>query len=185
MGEEAISGDAAVGASLIALARIVSALAAYDPPMLRVAVPGGDDLALEHLLLDMNGTLTDRGGLIDGVAERMARVREVLAVHLLTADTFGTAGEVAAGLGVEWRRVEQGADKRRFLEALGHDRCVAVGNGANDVPMLRAAALGIALLGPEGTSADALGAADVVCRSVLEALDLLGDPAALTATLRP
>jgi soluble P-type ATPase len=91
----------------------------------------------------------------------------------------------AAGLGVELERVERGADKRRVLDALGPVRCVAIGNGANDGPMLRAAALGIALLGPEGTSAAALGAADVVCRSVLEALDLVGDPAALTATLRP
>jgi P-type E1-E2 ATPase len=153
--------------------------------MLRVPVPGGDDLALEHLLLDMNGTLTDRGALIDGVAERIAAVREALAVRLLTADTFGTAGEVAAGLGVAFERVERGADKGRVLDALGPGRCVAIGNGANDAPMLRAAALGIALLGPEGASAAALGAADVVCRSVLEALDLLGDPAALTATLRP
>jgi soluble P-type ATPase len=31
--------------------------------MLRVAVPGAAELRLEHLVLDVNGTLTDRGRL--------------------------------------------------------------------------------------------------------------------------
>jgi len=59
-----------------------------------------------------------------------------------------------------------------------------VGNGANDAAALRAAALGIAVIGPEGASAEALVAADVVCTSILQALDLLVDEQALTATLR-
>jgi soluble P-type ATPase len=50
--------------------------------------------------------------------------------------------------------------------------------------MLAAAALGIAVLGPEGASSTALRAADVVCPSILHALDLLLDDRALAATLR-
>jgi soluble P-type ATPase len=50
--------------------------------------------------------------------------------------------------------------------------------------MLAAAALGIAVLGPEGAGATALRAAAVVCRSAVEALDLLLDERALAATLR-
>jgi soluble P-type ATPase len=61
---------------------------------------------------------------------------------------------------------------------------VAIGNGRNDVAMLEAAALGIAVLGPEGTAGGAVAAADVVARSVQEALALLTEPRALTATLR-
>ncbi len=51
--------------------------------------------------------------------------------------------------------------------------------------MLRAAGIGIAVFGPEGTSFAAMAAADVVCRSAQEALELLLSPLALTATLRP
>jgi soluble P-type ATPase len=51
--------------------------------------------------------------------------------------------------------------------------------------MLRAATLGIAVIGPEGAAGPTLVAADVVCRSVLDALDLLLDERALAATLRP
>jgi len=147
-------------------------------------IPGRPPLALEHLLLDQNGTLTNRGALIDGVAERLARLRGRLALHVLSADTFGTLDELARQLGVESHRISTGADKRAFLHALGPRRCAAIGNGNNDVAMLDAAAVGIAVIGPEGASAAAVAAADVVCGSVLDALELLLDERVLIATLR-
>jgi P-type E1-E2 ATPase len=149
-----------------------------------IAVPGRDRLELAHLLLDVNGTLTDRGVPIDGVAERLARLAASLDVHLLSADTFGSLAEIAATLGVEARTVASGREKAGVVSMLGPERCVAIGNGANDEEMLAAAALGIAVLGPEGASSTALRAADVVCPSILHALDLLLDDRALAATLR-
>jgi len=59
-----------------------------------------------------------------------------------------------------------------------------VGNGLNDAGLLRRAALGIAVLGPEGLSRLALLAAEVVVGSVVDALDLLLKPHRLRATLR-
>jgi hypothetical protein len=50
---------------------------------------------------------------------------------------------------------------------------------------LEAARLGFAVVGQEGASAATLRAADVVCGSILDALDLLVRPDALAATLRP
>jgi soluble P-type ATPase len=50
--------------------------------------------------------------------------------------------------------------------------------------MLNEAALGIAVLENEGTSFEALQAADVVALGTLSALDLLLHPQRLTATLR-
>jgi P-type E1-E2 ATPase len=153
--------------------------------MLHVPIPGADDLHVDHLLLDVNGTLTDRGDLIPGVSERLGRLSERLALHLLSADTFGTAAAVARALGASFTPIAGGTDKRRYVERLGGGSCVAIGNGANDRAMLEAAALGIAVLGPEGLNATLVGAADVLVRSIHDALDLLADPNALTATLRP
>jgi len=150
----------------------------------RLEIPGREPLELEHLLLDVNGTLSDRGDLLDGVAERLDALRRTLDLHLLSADTFGTLEAVAARLGVDSRIVGGGKDKLRLLDGLGRQRCAAVGNGANDRLMIREAALGIAVVGPEGASGATVTAADVVCRSILEALDLLADPRALAATLR-
>jgi P-type E1-E2 ATPase len=143
-----------------------------------------EPLALEHLVLDLNGTLTNRGKLIAGVEDRLRMVRERFSVHLATADTFGTAAEIATHLGLDLHPVGDGTDKRRLVVELGPDATAAIGNGVNDVPMLRAVRLGIVVIGPEGASSAALAAADVVTSTVLEALDLVRDPRALEATLR-
>jgi P-type E1-E2 ATPase len=153
--------------------------------MLHVSIPAGEDLSLEHLVLDVNGTLADRGRRIEAAAEALAELRQELALHVLSADTFGTAEKLAGDVGADFRRVSTGADKLAYLEWLGAEKCVAVGNGRNDAAMLRSAALGIAVIGPEGAHAAAVAAADVLTRSVEEALALVADPRALTATLRP
>lgn len=147
-------------------------------------IPGRASLLLDHVVLDVNGTLTDRGELIDGVSDRLARVSTRLDVHVLSADTFGTLAAVAAELGLQPQTVTTGEDKARYVAELGADRCVAIGNGANDARMLEAAALGIAVIGPEGAAGAAVRAADVVCGSIVDALDLLLDERALQATLR-
>ena len=148
-------------------------------------VPSGGELRLEHLLLDVNGTLTHRGVLIDGVEALIVRLREALDIRLVSADTFGTLDGIAQRLGVACVRAATGEDKLRVLSECGHDRAAVIGNGANDVLVLEAAAVGFVVLGPEGASAAALRSADVVCASAADALDLLLDPKALSATLRP
>jgi len=149
-----------------------------------VPIPGRAELRLEHLLLDVNGTLTDRGKLINGVEDRLGRLRAMLEIRLVSADTFGTLDAIAERLEVVAVRAPGGEDKLHVLDELGRERCAVVGNGANDVAVLEAAALGLAVLGPEGASAAALRCADVVCASAADALDLLLDPMALSATLR-
>ncbi len=152
--------------------------------MITISIPGRPRLQLEHLILDLNGTLSDRGSLLPGVAERLQRVQGVLSVRLVSADTFGALPATAAQLGVEATRAADGEEKRALVEELGGARCVVVGNGSNDAAALRAAGLGICVLGPEGAAVEALLAADVVCRSIAEALDLLLDERAIVATLR-
>jgi soluble P-type ATPase len=147
-------------------------------------IPGRAALHLEHLVLDINGTLTDRGQLIEGVETRVAQLSDALHVHLLSADTWGTARETAARLDAALSIAADGEHKRDLVDALGADRCVAIGNGANDVAVLEAVALGVAVVGPEGASGAALRAAEIVTTSITDALDLLLDPRALTATLR-
>ena len=50
--------------------------------MLMIAVPGERELRLEHLVLDANGTLTDRGALTDGVADAVRALRAQMRVHV-------------------------------------------------------------------------------------------------------
>jgi len=70
------------------------------------------------------------------------------------------------------------------LVFLGAGQVIALGQGANDVDLLREVALGICVLGPEGTAVEALMAPDVVAPGVLDALGLLHPPLRLVAALR-
>lgn len=163
--------------------------------MLTLTIPDREVLTLEHLVCDMNGTLAVDGVLLKGVAERIAALGAHLAVHVLTADTYGTREHVAAELATacaaagvsppHWEHVARGAEKERYVTRLGAERVVAIGNGTNDEAMFRAAALRIGVLTSEGIFAPTLLAAHVVVISPLDALDLLRFPRRLTATLRP
>jgi P-type E1-E2 ATPase len=150
-----------------------------------IQIPGGEPLRLANLLLDINGTITDRGTLLPGVADRLARLGHDLEVTLVTADTLSTAEALGVELRVPVMTIRSGEEKGALVTALGPATTVAIGNGRNDEAMLRAAALGIAIVGPEGAATSALLAGDIVCTSVTQALDLLLDGPALGATLRP
>jgi P-type E1-E2 ATPase len=154
--------------------------------VIRVDIPGRGVLELEHLVLDLNGTMALDGGVLAGVPERLVALSDRLHIHLVTADTQGRAAVIAGQLGVELILVKPGGEanqKRALVERFGAGRVVAIGNGANDAGMLQAAALGMAILGPEGVAVGALQAADVVA-SIQDALDLLLYSRRLVATLR-
>jgi P-type E1-E2 ATPase len=142
---------------------------------------------LQHLVLDVNGTITVDGQLIEGVAKRLGELRHSMQVHLLTADTRGRQEAIDTQLGMQAVRIsptDQVAQKAAFVTKLGQEAVCAVGNGAIDAGMLREAALAIVVLGEEGLAVEALSAADVVVPHINAALDLLIDPLRLVATLR-
>jgi soluble P-type ATPase len=154
--------------------------------MITVDAPGWGSFPIRHLLLDLNGTLALDGVFIPGVEERILELSEKLDIHILTADTLGTAARICHGLPVTLHVIperDQIQAKGKYLKGLPL-KTVAIGNGRNDMEMLAGAALGIAVMGPEGTSTEALRAADVVVMSINEALDVLLHPERLKATLR-
>jgi len=154
--------------------------------VIRLDIPGRGVLGLEHLVLDLNGTIALDGEVLAGVPEQLAALSENLTVFMVTADTQGRASAIAKQLGVRLVLVtpgEEAEQKLAMVERLGAERVVAIGNGANDARMLRAAALGIAVLGPEGLAVEAWQAADVAATRH-DALDLLVHPRRLVATLR-
>ena len=156
--------------------------------MIEVSIPGRETLRLRNLALDVNGTLAIDGTLIPGVAERLTTLRQTLEIHLFTADTHGTQDSIDRELNltaVVLNPTRPGAEQKEDqVRLLGADGVVAIGNGVNDVLMLRAAALGIAVIGAEGLATAALREADIVVTRIEDALDLLLQPRRLAATLR-
>lgn len=155
--------------------------------MIEISIPGFRNLCLSHLVLDYNGTLAVDGRLLPGVGDVLTNLATHLTIHVITADTFGLAAAQLNGLPVKLTiaPVESQAEtKLAFVMALGTESVVAIGNGRNDRKMLKAAALGIALVQREGGSVETLTSAEVVATSILDALDLLKNSKRLLATLR-
>ena len=155
--------------------------------MIQVDIPGRGNYKFEYLLLDLNGTLTLDGEIIEGVQERLAVLRERLDILIVTADTLGKAQSLGDALGVRVHKLERGgeqAQKCELARRLGPAATVSIGNGANDAAMLKESVLGICVLGPEGASSEAAAASVVLAPDINAALDLLVHPVRLVATLR-
>ena len=155
--------------------------------MIEVDIPGYKTLQFEHLVLDYNGTLAVDGELLPGVKDALRGLAEELQVHILTADTFGKVRSRVEGVPCELSILpveNQDKGKLDYVKGLGAQHTVCIGNGRNDRLMLKEAALGIAVILQEGVATENLVAANIVCTSILSALELLTNPLRLTATLR-
>jgi soluble P-type ATPase len=154
--------------------------------VIRIEIPGRPTLQIQHLVLDLNGTLAVDGQVVPPVLERLRRLSDRLDTHVVTADTFGTA-DTLRGLGATIVRLPPGdqvAAKAEAVRALGSEHTMAMGNGMNDAAMLREAILGVVILGREGAALPALLAADLAVASIEDGLDLLLHPQRLVASLR-
>ena len=155
--------------------------------MIELYIPERGTLNLEHLVLDVNGTLALDGKLIKGVASLLTRLGKQLEIHLITADTHGQQAVIDRQLSLTAVRLKPGGEadqKADFVRRLGSERVAAIGQGANDSGMLNAAALGIAILGREGLAVTTLQAADLVLPDILTALELFEKPLRIVASLR-
>jgi P-type E1-E2 ATPase len=155
--------------------------------VIQIDIPGYGELRLRHLVLDLNGTIAAGGGLIEGVAEGIEALNGSLRVVAVTADTHGTAHVLGEHLGIDVHVITgswEAGDKLELVQDLGADAVVAIGNGSNDALMLRSAAVGVCVIGPEGASRTTLEAADIVVTDIRDALALLTEPRRMVATLR-
>jgi soluble P-type ATPase len=155
--------------------------------MIEIDIPGYKTLQLNHLVLDHNGTLAVDGALVAGVKDSLNRLFADLTIHVLTADTFGKAESELKSVPCKLSILSsdnQDIGKLEYVKKLGAEHAVCIGNGRNDRLMLKEAALGIAVILEEGTAAETLASADVICKDILSALELLSNPLRLTATLR-
>lgn len=154
--------------------------------MLTVKIPGREELVLEHLILDYNGTIALDGAVIPAIRPRLEELARVLKIYVITADTHGTAKERCAGLPLEvltFPTTQVGQIKAE--EARKRSGGVAcIGNGFNDIQMSDVCDLSVCVIGREGCCGALLGHADVVVTSIEDALDLLLKPDRLRATLR-
>jgi len=142
---------------------------------INITIPHFKELDLKDLVLDYNGTLAKDGILKVEVKERLKTLCEVLRVHVITSDTFGSVQSQLKDFNLNIKVLHTNnhtLEKALYVKALGVESCITIGNGSNDAQMLQDAAISIALIGDEGCSTKALINSNIVCKEIADALDL-------------
>jgi soluble P-type ATPase len=160
--------------------------------MIKVAIPGFGRLEINCIVTDYTGTHSFRGVVRSSVRARLKRLAALVELHVLTADTFGTARLELAQLPVTLHFLETNArqdkQKQRFVRKCQPSRVAAFGNGNIDRLMLKtvrdAGGLAVAVDNGEGCALDTILAANIFVHGSEQALDLLLEPNRCKATLR-
>ncbi len=154
--------------------------------MKTIAVPTYGILELENVVLDLNGTLTASGDLIPGVLDCLQTLRaQGLKIYILSGDTRGTLAQTFEGFqGIKAIATKTAQEKKAFVESIGPEHTVCVGNGNIDVEMFKVARLSFCTIQAEGATTNAVLHADIVVTHIKHAFEILLDPDKLIATLR-
>lgn len=154
---------------------------------MKINIPGGEIFEIKHIVSDYNGTIALDGKLIEGVADLINELSMDIKFHVITADTFGSVKKELQGINCEIFKIgneKQDQAKAEYIQKLGAANVVALGNGKNDLLMLKKAALGIGVLHHEGIYTQTLLASDIVCQNPIDAIEYFKNPKKLIATLR-
>jgi soluble P-type ATPase len=154
--------------------------------MMTIQRPGRSNLDIEFILIDFEGTLASDRRLHPKAKDKINLLSKRTNIFILAGEEKERVEEVLRKVKAEIVYLTEGESSKKkldLLRRLGPDRTVAVGNGVDDVPMIQEAALGVCVLGKEGTSSEAMEKADVVFMNILDALDFLLKPLRQKATL--
>ena len=152
-----------------------------------INIPNYKNLTLTNIVLDYNGTIAKDGKLKEEVKPLLTQLTSLYNVHVITADTFGSVAQQMKPFNLSIKVLQSTnhtQEKQDYIKSLKAESCAAIGNGNNDVYMIKEAEVGIALLGDEGCSTKTLRESDIVCKSIESALELFLHTKRLIATLR-
>jgi soluble P-type ATPase len=100
--------------------------------MIELNIPGRGRLQLDHLVCDVNGTLTTDGALPAGMVRTLNALKDRLTIHLISADTSGELENIERQLKINAIKINpnaEGEQKAAFIRQLGPSRVVAIGQG--------------------------------------------------------
>ena len=152
---------------------------------MKYEVPHGIAYEIETIVLDLNGTLSVHGKILEGVKQRISKLNELgFKIILFTGNQRGTADQLCDELGIEFKVTQTGKQKEEEMLKLDINKCAAIGNARIDIGTFKHAKLSILTLQAEGIHTKTLNHADIVVPSIIDALDLFLNKDSLCATLR-
>jgi len=155
--------------------------------MLYYNIPGRGKIEIENVVMDYNGTIAVDGKIVEGVKGLIQKLKDCVNVYILTADTYGTARNECKDLGVNvmtFPNENAGIYKKEIVRKLGGNKTLCIGNGYNDIPMFKESILTIAVIEGEGACSKLILNADIVTKSIIDAIELILNENRMKATLR-
>ena len=161
-----------------------------DKPGITADIPGFGSRRFIVVVSDYTGTFSFDGRVAPDVKALLTSLAALIDLHIVTADSFGTAARELAGIAEPYllRTARHDTEKAAYLGRFDLRTVIALGNGNNDRLMLKAVnqggGLAIAVDNGEGCAMDAMRSAGLFVHGAAQALGLLLDPLRLKATLR-
>jgi len=155
-----------------------------------IDIPGFGKRRIRTVVSDYTGTHSFGGAIEPDVKKRLRELATLVDLHIVTADSFGTAESELTGIATPHmlRTGRHDTEKAGYVSQFELSQVAALGNGNNDRLMLKAVkeggGLAIAVDNGEGCAMDAMRNADLFVVGAANALDLLLAPVRLKATLR-
>jgi soluble P-type ATPase len=154
--------------------------------MISIERPGQSSLEIEFILIDFEGTLASDWRVHPKAKDKINLLSKRTKIYILAKEKKELVEERLRKVKAEIAYLIEGQasqSKLDLLRGLGAMRCVAIGKGVDDAPMIQEAGFGICILGKEGASSEVLKNVDVVFVDILDALDFLLKPLRQKATL--
>ncbi|TLP37592.1 HAD family hydrolase [Arcobacter arenosus] len=154
---------------------------------MRIEIPGREAFDIKSVVFDYNGTIAVDGKLLENVSTNINKMSSDFKFYVITADTYGSVKKELENTNCEViiiGKQNQDQDKLEFIKSLGCNTVLSVGNGRNDVLMLKNSILGIAILQDEGLCTKTLLSSDILVKSIDDVFGFLKDSNRLIATLR-
>jgi soluble P-type ATPase len=154
--------------------------------MISIERPGQSNLEIEFILVDFEGTLASDRRVHPKAKDKINLLSKRAKIYILAKGEKDLVKDRLRKVKAEITYfAEAGASQGKLdlLRQLSAARCVAIGNGVEDVPMIQESGFGICTMSKEGTSAEAIKNADLVFMDILDALDFLLKPLRQRATL--
>ncbi len=155
--------------------------------MLVYDIPGREKIEIKNIVFDYNGTVAVDGKLIDSIKESLIKLKSLANIYILTADTYGSVRAECRDLGIDIKTFpKENASffKKEIVEDLGSENTICIGNGFNDIEMFKICKISIATIEEEGASGKLLAHADIVVKSIDDAIKLIVNKDRMRATLR-
>ena len=152
-----------------------------------IEIPNYANLDIENIVFDYNGTLAFNGVVDEKSKTILDELCKKFKIFVITADTFGSVKEELKAFDLEVKILTSSnhtLEKGNFIEELNPVKTVAIGNGNNDIEMIKKAILSIAIIGKEGCATSTMLASDIVSNDINNAMELFITPKRLIATLR-